>query len=109
MNGLVEDDLVSALRKRRREIFGLDGLGCKAIYGGMALICTNRLSPGIISHTYGGKLVCGVAYSADAEKRGGRDGDHYGWVDSDRRAIADLFRRSSPVPFVFDPNLRRGR
>ncbi len=114
MNGLIEDDLVSMMR-HRRESRGLRGVGCRAIYGGMALICSNRISPGKISHTYGGKLVCGVAYSADAESgevEGGgynvdRDGD--GWVDSDRRAIEDLFRHASSVPFEFDPNLRRGR
>jgi ketopantoate reductase len=122
MNGLVEDDLVRAMRDHRRH----DGsVGCRAVYGGMALICSNRLSPGNVSHTYGGKLVCGVAYSADAaaasaEAAGGAGGDgeghgrgseggEGGWVDSDRRAIEDLFRSAPTIPFEFDPNLRRGR
>ncbi|KAL7543165.1 hypothetical protein ACHAXR_012858 [Thalassiosira sp. AJA248-18] len=102
MNGLIEDDLKEMMRTQR-ERKGLEGLGCKAIYGGMALICSNRLSPGKISHTYGGKLVCGVAYSADANDDSGQ------WVESDKQAILDLFEPVTPVPFEFDPNLRRGR
>ena len=102
MNGLIEDDLIEMMKERRRRK-GLEGVGCKAIYGGMALICSNRLSPGKISHTYGGKLVCGVAYSSDA------NGDNGQWAESDRRAILDLFEPAAPVPFEFDPNLRRGR
>ena len=102
MNGLIEDDLIQLMRQER-ESKGLDGLGCKAIYGGMALICSNRLSPGKISHTYGGKLVCGVAFSEDAADDGGK------WVESDKQAILDLFEPATPVPFEFDPNLRRGR
>jgi len=103
MNGLVEDDLIQMMRKQQ-ELKGLKGVGCKAVYGGMALICSNRLSPGKISHTYGGKLVCGVAYSADAS-----DNDTGKWVESDKQAILDLFKPATPVPFVFEPNLRRGR
>lgn len=100
--GLIEDDLIEMMRARRK-LRGLDGVGCKAVYGGMALICSNRLSPGRISHTYGGKLACGVAYSEDADDATGR------WVESDRRAILDLFEPATPVPFEFTPNLRRGR
>lgn len=102
MNGLIEDDLIEMMKKQLK---GLEGVvGCKAIYGGMALICSNRLSPGKISHTYGGKLLCGVAYSADANSD--EDGK---WVESDKQAILDLFEPVTPVPFEFDPNLRRGR
>jgi len=102
MNGLIEDDLIQMMRQQQKAK-GLKGLGCKAIYGGMALICSNRLSPGKISHTFGGKLVCGVAYSADAEDDNGK------WVESDKEAILELFEPVTPVPFEFAPNLRRGR
>ena len=94
MNGLIEEDLIDMLQKKK--------LKCKSIYGGMALICSNRLSPGKISHTYGGKLRCGVAYSSDANSDDN-------WVESDRQAILDLFKPVTTVPFEFDPNLRRGR
>jgi 2-dehydropantoate 2-reductase len=69
----------------------------------LGTVCSNRLSPGKIDHSYGGKLVAGVAYSADA------DSDRGKWVESDKEAILDLFAPVSPVPFEFDPNLLRGR
>ncbi|KAL7554428.1 hypothetical protein ACHAWF_017873, partial [Thalassiosira exigua] len=66
-----------------------------------ALICSNCLVPGKISHTYWGKLVVGVAYSADA------DGEDWGWAESDQTAFEDLFASSvDKVPFEFEPNLR---
>ena len=39
MNGLIEDDLCDMLRQQQKSK-GNDGMGCKAIYGGMALICS---------------------------------------------------------------------
>ena len=79
MNGLVEDDLTDMIRTGHHETTGLDGLGCRAIYGCMALICSKRTSPGMISHSYGGKLVCGVANSANAEgDAGGIEGNSSG-------------------------------
>ena len=96
MNGLIEDDLLEMLRGEQLE--------CKAVYGGMALICSNRLSPGVIDHSYAGKLVVGVAYSADAN-----DDGYCNWVESDKKAIMDLFEPVKPVPFEFEDNLLRGR
>lgn len=96
MNGLIEDDLLEMLRGEQLE--------CKAVYGGMALICSNRLSPGVIDHSYAGKLVVGVAYSADAN-----DDGCCKWVESDKKAIMDLFEPVKPVPFEFEDNLLRGR
>ena len=103
MNGLIEEDLITKMRERQNSK-GLEGLNAKAIYGGMALICSNRLSPGQISHTYGGKLVCGVAYSKDAG-----DDDSGKWTEEDKSAILSLFEPVQSVPFEFEPNLRRGR
>jgi 2-dehydropantoate 2-reductase len=97
MNGLIEDDLIEMLREQQR-------LECKAVYGGMALICSNRLSPGVIDHSYAGKLVVGVAFSSDANNDGNRR-----WVESDKQAIMDLFEPVTPVPFEFEDNLLRGR
>lgn len=99
MNGLIEDDLIEMLKDQEIE--------CKAVYGGMCLICSNRLRPGVIDHSYAGKLVVGVAYSADAN---GGNGDSDGrWVESDKQAILELFKPVTPVPFEFESNLLRGR
>lgn len=69
----------------------------------MFLVCSNRLSPGKIDHSYGGKLVAGVAYSAEANSDRGK------WSPSDKEAILDLFSPVDPVPFEFENNLLRGR
>ena len=67
------------------------------------IVCSNRLAPGKIEHSYGGKLVAGVAYSADA------DSDRGKWTPLDKKAILDLFAPVTPVPFEFEDNLLRGR
>lgn len=59
MNGLVENDLIAAMNTGKESV--LDK--CAAIYGGMALICSNRLGPGRVAHTYAGLLSGGVAVS----------------------------------------------
>jgi 2-dehydropantoate 2-reductase len=55
MNGLVEDDLVCAMNKAGADFY--------ALYGGMALLCSNRLGPGRVEHSYAGFLSGGVATS----------------------------------------------
>ena len=69
----------------------------------LLLVCSNRLAPGKIEHSYGGKLVAGVAYSADTKSDRGK------WIESDKQAILDLFSPVTPVPFEFETNLLRGR
>jgi len=51
MNGLIDDDLVDLMKP----------LPHAAIYGGMAFICSNRLSPGRIDHSFYGSLNGGLA------------------------------------------------
>jgi 2-dehydropantoate 2-reductase len=67
MNGLIEEDLVKML-KEYADDDSEDGelQCCSALYGGMALVCSNRLAPGHINHSYAGHLSGGVAAS-DAE------------------------------------------
>lgn len=64
MNGLIEDDLIRSLKEYVGEDSDSDALQCcAALYGGMALVCSNRLGPGRIDHSYAGKLSGGVAAS----------------------------------------------
>lgn len=51
MNGLIDDDIVELLKP----------LPYAAVYGGMAFICSNRLSPGRIDHSFYGSLNGGLA------------------------------------------------
>eukprot|EP00536_Pseudo-nitzschia_multiseries_P013738 jgi/Psemu1/245575/estExt_Genewise1.C_6070053 len=59
MNGLIEEDLVQLLKDHNSEEF------CAALYGGMALVCSNRTGPGSVEHTYAGLLSGGVAISRE--------------------------------------------
>jgi 2-dehydropantoate 2-reductase len=59
MNGLIEEDLLRGLNGD-----SLDLTCCAAVYGGMALLCSNRIAPGCIDHSYAGLLSAGVAASS---------------------------------------------
>jgi 2-dehydropantoate 2-reductase len=64
MNGLVEDDLIRMLKERAGETdFEAPLQCCQALYGGMAVVCANRLAPGRIDHSFAGLLAAGVACS----------------------------------------------
>mmetsp|Transcript_28308 Transcript_28308/g.42275 ORF Transcript_28308/g.42275 Transcript_28308/m.42275 type:complete len:409 (-) Transcript_28308:523-1749(-) len=117
MNGLFEDELVKMLDLEYQKISGSsttsnhdDGGGdddgttltcCSAIYGGMALLCSNRIAPGKIDHSYAGKLTVGIAASsspkAEVEER-------------HKRAIVNLWSPvTDKVEFVYTPSITRGR
>ena len=87
MNGLVEDDLVCAMKDA--------GADFHALYGGMALLCSNRLGPGRVDHSYAGFLSGGVATSR-------------GTADSDRKAFESLWKPTK-VEFGYEESLLRGR
>ena len=58
MNGLIDDEVVDLLKQ----------YPYSAIYGGMAFICSNRLSPGHIDHSFYGSLNGGVASLSESCK-----------------------------------------
>lgn len=97
MNGLIDYDLVESLRS----ISTSKGLPCAAIYGGMAFIGCNRLSPGLVDHTDQGALSAGLAASAASNKP-------YQGVVHDMEALADLWRPTK-VKFMEETYLIRGR
>ena len=62
MNGLIEDDLIQYLKQYHNENDNDEYVRCcGALFGGMALVCSNRLGPGRIDHSYAGLLSSGVA------------------------------------------------
>ncbi|CAJ1960927.1 unnamed protein product [Cylindrotheca closterium] len=67
MNGLIENDLIKMLKEFHGENVDDEELNfCKALYGGMALLCSNRVAPGSIEHSFASLLSYGVAaHSAD--------------------------------------------
>ena len=87
MNGLVEDDLVRAMRET--------GADFSALYGGMALICSNRLGPLRVDHSYAGLLTGGCATSK-------------GDARVDREAFENLWKPTR-VEIAYEDSLLRGR
>jgi 2-dehydropantoate 2-reductase len=59
MNGLIEEDFLQALMGNSTHL-----TCCAAVYGGMALLCSNRVAPACIKHTYAGQLSGGIAASS---------------------------------------------
>lgn len=88
MNGFIDDDLVEMVKHMPHT----------AIYGGMAFICSNRVSPGNVRHTSYGALNGGLAShcSSNAERF-----QHL-------NAIEDLWA-TSKVEYSSVPSLARGR
>lgn len=88
MNGMIESALLSILDK--------EGIIVQCVYGGMAFICSNRIGPARIDHSYYGLLAAGVAHGNVEEK------------DANEQAFLDLFD-SSIVQVSVESSLLRGR
>ncbi|KAL7560602.1 hypothetical protein ACA910_000057 [Epithemia clementina (nom. ined.)] len=120
MNGLIENDLIQMLHEKSLQQQSQETMTmnsniknqndttipkqnqlscCRALYGGMALICSNRLSPTRIDHSYAGLLAAGVAASSC---------NNVDNVHEDEEAFRLLFQ-GSKVPITYEPNLLRGR
>jgi 2-dehydropantoate 2-reductase len=99
MNGLIEDDLIRQIKQYAGEEDSGDGSVrcCAALYGGMALVCSNRLGPGRIDHSYAGLLSSGVAaFSPDVTS------------EQNQAAFEDLWAPVN-VDTVYEPSLLGGR
>ena len=95
MNGLVDEDLVSSLAN----LDGVDNhntdLPCATVYGGMAFICSNRVNPGQIDHSYAGRLSGGVSMSSES-------------LQEDLDALHKLWEPTK-VEFIAEPSLVQAR
>jgi len=91
MNGLIEEDLITLLEDEIGKEF------CAALYGGMALICSNRIGPGRINHSYAGLLSGGVALSSESFTE-----------DENQQAFRDLWAPTS-IDIAYEPSLLGGR
>ena len=110
MNGMVDEDLIDLLEGTGREGDGAACAGpgrrgltrCAAVYGGMALVCSNRVGPGEVHHSYAGKLTGALAASASAAWR--LEGDQ----EAERAAFLALWEPTK-IEHVYDSDLVRGR
>jgi 2-dehydropantoate 2-reductase len=98
MNGLIEEDLISNLRELAGEDQEDSSLKCcAALYGGMALVCCNRLGPGRIDHSYAGLLSGGVAACATTTTK-----------EENKEAFEKLWEPTK-VEIAYEPSLLAGR
>lgn len=98
MNGLIEDDLIAHLKKHHNENIEDKHIACcGALYGGMALVCSNRLGPGRIDHTYAGLLSSGVAMHSPESS-----------MKEHRAAFEELWEPVK-IDTVYEPSLLSGR
>jgi 2-dehydropantoate 2-reductase len=127
MNGMIEDDLLRLMRLRTGQttvamednfVRGGSSSGssgssfssppplqcCRAWYGGMALICCNRIAPAVVQHTYFGLLSAGVASTTTTSSHNSQNDQE----DDDRQAFIDLFA-NTVVQVAFEESLRHGR
>jgi 2-dehydropantoate 2-reductase len=103
MNGLVDDDIVRLLEgqgEKEEPVL----TKCAAVYGGMALLCSNRKSPGHVDHSYAGKLTCSLARSCEEDE----DEDEE-VREEHKRAMLDLWSPTQGFEFVYDDNCVRAR
>jgi 2-dehydropantoate 2-reductase len=98
MNGLIEEDLLVMLSEKAGENPPLDSniSYCAAVYGGMALICSNRVAPGHIDHSYAGLLTGGLAAASNSDE------------GKNEEAFKQLWEPTE-VDIAYDVSLLRGR
>jgi 2-dehydropantoate 2-reductase len=99
MNGLIEDDLISALKEHAGEDSSKESNleCCAALYAGMALICANRMAPGHVDHSYAGLLSGGLASS-----------DPQITTEDNKQAFLDLWQPTS-ITVHYEASVLAGR
>jgi 2-dehydropantoate 2-reductase len=102
MNGLIDDDLLTMLAKYdgQTDPSNHQLTCCAAVYGGMALLCSNRVAPGHIDHSYAGLLSAGVAAATSSETVAS---------DEHHQAAFEALWHPADVDVVYEPSLLRGR
>jgi len=98
MNGLVDDDIVRLLEgqgEKEEPVL----TKCAAVYGGMALLCSNRKAPGHVDHSYAGKLTASLAKTSAA----------FTDVNAHKEAMKALWEPTQGFEFCYDDSLVRAR
>lgn len=99
MNGMIEDDLIAMLKEKMEERSNGPLECCRALYGGMAFICCNRLAPAVVDHSFYGPLAAGVASHRNENRR---------CEEEDKSAFLRLWAPTK-VRASFEDSLLRGR
>jgi 2-dehydropantoate 2-reductase len=96
MNGLIEDDLIDLLKKETGQQDNGPLQCLKTLFGGMALVCSNRIKPATVYHSYAGALSAGIASTI---------ADH----SDEGKAFQELFHHVPAIDTTFEDSLLRGR
>jgi 2-dehydropantoate 2-reductase len=98
MNGLIEEDLISSLKELAGEDPEDSSLKCcAALYGGMALVCCNRLGPGRVDHSFAGLLSGGIAACSTTTTK------------EDNKEAYEKLWEPTKVEIAYEPSLLAGR
>lgn len=123
MNGMVDDDLVRLLEDDNHDHDSYVGTTavpttpnltkCAATYAGMAFICSNRISPGHVVHSYAGGLSVGLVASSsslNSNNSSNHNNDRNEAVAQEHQdAVIDLFRTVRGFSLTYEPNVVRAR
>ena len=99
MNGFVDEDIVRLLEGETNENVEPTLTQCAAVYAGMALLCSNRIAPGHVDHSYAGKLSTSLVKSSSTEMSD---------IELNQRLIVDLWKPTK-IEFRYEPIYTKAR
>ena len=100
MNGLVDDDIVRLLEGEDDVDVEPKLTKCAGVYAGMALLCSNRIAPGHVDHSYAGKLTASLAKSSS---------DDVDDIKHHKLMMEELWKPTQGFEFVYDDNYTKAR
>lgn len=96
MNGMIDQELIRLLKQATGQTDDGDLTCCRTLYGGMAMIAANRLSPGEIHHLFGGPISVGIASTQTS-------------AETARDELLSLWEPITTVECNWEDSLRLGR
>ena len=100
MNGMVDEDIIRLIEGEDNEDVEPTLTKCAAVYAGMALLCSNRIAPGHVDHSYAGKLTASLIKSSSNDKND---------IQNHEEMIKELWEPTHGFEFVYDPNYVKAR
>ncbi len=101
MNGFVDEDIVRLLEDEEDENANPELTKCAAVYAGMAFLCSNRIAPGHVHHSYYGKL-CGSLVKSSSSDTDSSNTDYH------QQLIVALWKPTK-IDFDYEPNYTKAR
>lgn len=99
MNGFVDEDIVRLLEGETDENVEPNLTRCGAVYAGMAFLCSNRVAPGCIDHSFAGKLCASLVKSSSDDSKD---------IELHQQMIKDLWEPTK-VQFEYEPIYTKAR